>query len=414
MKRLNIYVCIILICGLSLFVSYLYNNSNDNYKIINKLSHLFLQLNKHVEIFKSNYIVVPASMMSLNNTGFYSFQQYLMKQGIQLPQNISFDLDYHIVNEYFEHINIVPDYFNKTTGRMSFLNYINSTNRMKLLEYINNTSSNVNLIEYFNTTSLNLRGYYDASLDLQDYYFKAAKNFSLHSTFINTSASSSSSLSYSQLHEMLNSTESNINEYILEYIMHANNHRIDSASKATMKKLTSPILSDKLEEKISQFQWIFYLKMNPDILSKGLITTYELALEHYIQKGYKQRRWSNPTEQPSEYACLLGKDVIPAQLFLKRCNYQKNVIIKNKLHSIFHQLHNSRSSKAESDNHSMNSSINSNSSSIMNSNNNINNNNDNNHNHNNNNGNHRNNTNNVDHNIRIHNNTNNNNESIID
>ena len=393
---MNIYVLIILCCALSLLISYLYHNSNDNYKIINKLSNIFLQLNKHVEIFKSNYIVVPSSIISLNHTGFYSFQQYLMKQGIQLPHNISFDFDYHIVNEYFEHINsiVIPDYFNKTitttssiAGRMTFLDYINSTNRMKLLEYINHTSSNINLQDYFNTTSLHLRGYYDASLDLQDYYYKAAQNFSLHRAF-NTSVSSSSSLSYLQLHDILNSTENNINEYILDYIMHANNHRIDSASTTKMNKkitattsttTTTALLSDKLEEKINKFQWIFYLKMNPDILAKGMITTYELALEHYIQKGYKQRRWCNVNEQPSEYACLLGKDVIPLQLFLKRCNYQQNIIIKNKLRSIIQQLHNNSSisssrSKKQTDNQIMKDQISGDNNSIDNNNNNNNNN----------------------------------------
>jgi len=69
-------------------------------------------------------------------------------------------------------------------------------------------------------------------------------------------------------------------------------------------QVTDPNLRDKL----TNFNWEFYLKYNPDVAT--ISTTSDEAFEHYIKYGYYEKRWSNPSERPSLAACHRLKEML--------------------------------------------------------------------------------------------------------
>lgn len=70
-----------------------------------------------------------------------------------------------------------------------------------------------------------------------------------------------------------------------------------------LKKMT-------FQDKLKKFDWKFYVKINPDLAPNG-ITTEKRAIEHYTNYGFKEQRWSDPHEIPSETACHHAKKMVP-------------------------------------------------------------------------------------------------------
>ena len=97
-----------------------------------------------------------------------------------------------------------------------------------------------------------------------------------------------------------------------EYATYCNFHlhmfqqssRNDSSSSNNNNKF----IDNKLTHSLTLFNWEFYLKFNPDLAV--IITTKQQALEHYINYGYYENRWSSPKEQPSVSACTRAKEII--------------------------------------------------------------------------------------------------------
>lgn len=67
--------------------------------------------------------------------------------------------------------------------------------------------------------------------------------------------------------------------------------------------------TESLEDKVKQFDWIFYLKYNPDLSYVGIYTKKQ-AIQHFIKSGYTEKRWSSPFEIPTSVACIHGKAII--------------------------------------------------------------------------------------------------------
>jgi hypothetical protein len=78
-------------------------------------------------------------------------------------------------------------------------------------------------------------------------------------------------------------------------------------------------LTKRLQEKMTMFDWKFYLQHNPDLKSAN-IETEEQAAGHYKLYGYFDRRWSNATEQPTLGSCIRAKDVLTPLEYATICS----------------------------------------------------------------------------------------------
>ena len=77
---------------------------------------------------------------------------------------------------------------------------------------------------------------------------------------------------------------------------------------------------DALVEKLSLFDWKFYLNIYSKLRTNGVLTK-DQAVDHYSQFGFKENRWISPHEKPSILACIHVLDIIPAQDFIRNCTY---------------------------------------------------------------------------------------------
>ena len=80
--------------------------------------------------------------------------------------------------------------------------------------------------------------------------------------------------------------------------------------------------SETLEMKMKHFDWLFYLKHNPDLNDRD-ITTEEQAIEHYSKYGYLEERWNNEEESPSTYACLMARGILSKSDWTQYCSERR-------------------------------------------------------------------------------------------
>ena len=78
----------------------------------------------------------------------------------------------------------------------------------------------------------------------------------------------------------------------------------------------------KLIDSLSMFDWEFYLKFNPDLAVS--ISTKQQAIDHYINYGYYEKRWSSSQERPSLSACTRAREIIAfIPKYLEQCQPRK-------------------------------------------------------------------------------------------
>jgi len=81
-------------------------------------------------------------------------------------------------------------------------------------------------------------------------------------------------------------------------------------------------IDKQLTHNLQIFNWEFYLKFNPDLAVT--ITTKQQALDHYMNYGYYEKRWSSSEERPSVSACTRAKEIITfIPKYLELCQPRK-------------------------------------------------------------------------------------------
>jgi len=94
-------------------------------------------------------------------------------------------------------------------------------------------------------------------------------------------------------------------------------HNNDSIRNDThvLSSSSTIIINNKRNLKHSRvlevFDWNFYLKLNPDLISAG-ITNEAKAVEHFTKYGIHEHRWGSAKLKPSLSACTRAKHIISA------------------------------------------------------------------------------------------------------